>query len=160
MDGLIMDYQLTIDKMIKRANRVFPDKEIVSVLPSGAKHRYTYSDLYRRTVRLMNVLRGLGVGRGHRVATFMWNDYRHLELYFAIPSLGAVTHTLNIRLFADQLSYIVNHAEDMVIFADATLLGPLEEIAPQLKSVRQYVVVSEEGKMPETSLSPWRITRL
>ncbi|MCH9045681.1 MAG: long-chain fatty acid--CoA ligase [SAR324 cluster bacterium] len=154
MDGLIMDYQLTIDKMIKRANRVFPDKEIVSVLPSGAKHRYTYSDLYRRTVRLMNVLRGLGVGRGHRVATFMWNDYRHLELYFAIPSLGAVTHTLNIRLFSEQLSYIVNHAEDMVIFADATLLGPLEEIAPQLKSVRQYVVVSEEGKMPETSLSP------
>lgn len=154
MDGLIMDYQLTIDKMIKRANRVFPDKEIVSVLPSGAKHRYTYSDLYRRTVRLMNVLRGLGVGRGHRVATFMWNHYRHLELYFAIPSLGAVTHTLNIRLFSEQLSYIVNHAEDMVIFADASLLGPLEEIAPQLKSVRQYVVVSEEGKMPETSLSP------
>ena len=154
MDGLIMDYQLTIDKMIKRANRVFPDKEIVSVLPSGAKHRCTYSDLYRRTVRLMNVLRGLGVERGHRVATFMWNHYRHLELYFAIPSLGAVTHTLNIRLFSEQLSYIVNHAEDMVIFADASLLGPLEEIAPQLKSVRQYVVVSEEGKMPETSLSP------
>ena len=154
MDGLIMDYQLTIDKMIKRANRVFPDKEIVSVLPSGAKHRYTYSDLYRRTVRFMNVLRGLGVGRGHRVATFMWNHYRHLELYFAIPSLGAVTHTLNIRLFSEQLSYIVNHAEDMVIFADAALLGPLEEIAPQLKSVRQYVVVSEDGKMPETSLSP------
>ncbi|NIP72519.1 MAG: long-chain fatty acid--CoA ligase, partial [Gammaproteobacteria bacterium] len=118
------------------------------------KHRYTYHDLYRRSTRLMNVLRGLGVERGDRVGTFMWNDYRHLELYFAIPALGAVTHTLNVRLFAEQLVYIINHAEDKVIFVDATLLRLLEPLASQLKTVRHYVVVSEEGGTPETSLAP------
>ena len=112
MDGLTMDYQLTLDRIIKRASHVFPDKEVVSILPSGKKHRTTYRGLYRRTLRLMNVLRRLGVQRGDLVGTFLWNDHRHLELYFAIPSLGAVTHTLNVRLFPEQLTYIVNHAED------------------------------------------------
>jgi fatty-acyl-CoA synthase len=154
MEGLTQHYPLTLDKILRRANRVFPDKEVVSVLPSGKRHRYTYADLYRRTVRLMNALRKLGVKPGDRVATFLWNDHRHLELYYAIPCVGAVTHTLNIRLFADQLTYIVNHAEDTLVFVDETLLKPLEEIAPGLKTVRRYVVVSESGRTPQTSLAP------
>ena len=154
MRGQMMDSPLTIDRIVKRADRIFGKQEVVSVLPSGARHRCTYGDLYRRTVRLMNVLRTLGIKPGTRVATFMWNHFRHLELYFAIPSLGAVTHTLNIRLFADHLTYIVNHAEDEVIFVDASLVKTLEEIAPALKTVRLYVVVSEEGALPETTLSP------
>ena len=145
MRGLMMDYPLTVGKIIQRANRVFADKEVVSILPSGRKHRYTNADLYRRTVRLMNVLRRLGVKPGERVGTFMWNHHRHLELYFAIPSMGAVTHTLNIRLFPDQLAYIVNHAADAVIFVDASLLPALEAVAPQLKTVRQFVVVTEDN---------------
>ncbi|MEE8433527.1 MAG: AMP-binding protein, partial [bacterium] len=154
MRGLMMDYPLTIGKIIQRANRVFADREVVSVLPSGRTHRYANADLYRRTVRLMNVLRRLGVKPGERVGTFMWNHHRHLELYFAIPSTGAVTHTLNVRLFPDQLIYIVNHAADAVIFVDASLLPALEAIAPHLKTVRQYVVVTEDGIVPETTLSP------
>jgi fatty-acyl-CoA synthase len=154
MDGLTMDYQLTLDRIIKRASHVFPDKEVVSILPSGKKHRTTYRGLYRRTLRLMNVLRRLGVQRGDLVGTFLWNDHRHLELYFAIPSLGAVTHTLNVRLFPEQLTYIVNHAQDAIVFVDETLLGPLEAIAPQLPSLRQYVIVGEGGARPQTTLSP------
>jgi fatty-acyl-CoA synthase len=154
MEGLIQPYPLTLDKILKRARQVFPDKEVVSVLPSGKRHRYTYADLYRRTVRLMNALRKLGVKQGDRVATFMWNDYRHLELYYAIPSLGAITHTLNVRLFADQLTYIVNHAEDTLVFVDESLLEPLEAIAPELKTVRRYVIVSEGGHTPQTRLAP------
>ncbi|HUJ73536.1 MAG TPA: AMP-binding protein, partial [bacterium] len=90
MDGLMMDYQLTIPKILDRARTVFPEKEVVSVLPSGAKHRYTYADMYQRVGRLMNVLRDLGVKRGDRVATFAWNHFRHVELYYAIPCMGAV----------------------------------------------------------------------
>jgi acyl-CoA synthetase (AMP-forming)/AMP-acid ligase II len=154
MDGLIQEYPLTLDKILRRARRVFPDKEVVSVLPSGARHRYTYADWYRRVTRLMNALRKLGVKPGDRVATFLWNDHRHLELYYAIPCLGAVTHTLNVRLFADQLSYIVNHAQDTLIFVDESLLKTLEPLAPQFKSVRRYVIVSETGRTPQTTLAP------
>ncbi|HKI98644.1 MAG TPA: long-chain fatty acid--CoA ligase [bacterium] len=154
MNGLMQEYPLTLDKIVKRANRVFPDREVVSVLPSGKRHRYTYADLYRRTVRLMNVLRKLGVKPGDRVATFMWNDHRHLELYYAIPSLGAVTHTLNVRLFAEQLTYIVNHAEDTVIFVDESLLKPLEALAPKFESVKRFIVVGEKAGVPQTALSP------
>jgi acyl-CoA synthetase (AMP-forming)/AMP-acid ligase II len=154
MEGLIQPYPLTLDKILRRAQQIFPDREVVSVLPSGKRHRYTYGDMYRRTVRLMNVLRKLGVKPGDRVGTFMWNDYRHLELYYAIPSLGAVTHTLNVRLFADQLTYIVNHAEDSLIFVDESLLKPLEQIAPQLKTVKRFVIVSENGAAPKTALAP------
>ncbi len=154
MEGLIMDYPLTLDKILARARRVFPEKEVVSVLPTGKVHRYGYADLHTRSIRLMNVLRTLGVGKGDRIGTFLWNHHQHLELYFAIPSLGAVTHTLNIRLSEEQLAYIINHAGDSVIFVDASLLGALEAVAPQLESVRQYVIVGAEGGLPDTPLSP------
>ncbi len=135
MDGLMMDYPLIIPKILERANKVFPDKELVSQI-GPIKHRHTYAEMYGRVVRLMNVLRKLGVKRGDRVATFGWNHFRHMELYYAIPALGAVLHTLNLRLFPEQLRYIVNHAEDSVIFLDDSLLKPIEGLAPQLKTVR------------------------
>ena len=113
MDGLMMDYPLTLPKILDRARRVFPHKQIVSDL-DGHTHRYGWGDFYRRVLRTMDVLRTLGVKPGDRVATFAWNHYRHLELYFAVPSMGAVLHTLNLRLSAEQLTYIVNHAEDSV----------------------------------------------
>lgn len=153
MKGLIMDYQLTVPKILHRAASLFPDKEIVSVV-DGRKSTACWGELLPRVVRLMNVLRAMGVKPGDRVATFAWNHQRHLELYFAIPCLGAVLHTLNIRLFPEQLSYIVNHAEDRIIFVDDVLLEPIEALAPQFKSVRDYVVLTGETELPETSLSP------
>ena len=154
MDGMMMDYQLTVSKILGRAQQVFPGKEVVSVMPSGKKHRYTYGDLHGRVLRLMGVLKQLGVNPGDRIGTFAWNHFRHLELYYAMPCMGAVLHTLNIRLSAEQLEYIVNHAEDQVIFVDASLVKALEPLAKQFKSVRQYVIVTEDGKLPETTLSP------
>ena len=153
MKGLIMDRQLTVPAILKRAATVFPHKEVVSQSAEG-KSVCTYGELYERVLRLMDVLRGLGVKPGDRVATFAWNHHRHLELYYAIPCMGAVLHTLNLRLFPDQLSYIVNHAEDSLIFLDDSLLEPIEELAPRFKSVRGYVVMTDAPELPATTLEP------
>ena len=110
MQGLMMDYPLTMDRILEHANRLFPHKRISTKQLDGTMHRYTYADLYKRVKRLGNVLRRLGVEPGDRVGTFAWNNYQHLELYYGIPCAGAVCHTLNIRLFPDQLVYVVNHA--------------------------------------------------
>src|SRR5690349_15423074 len=111
MQGLMMDYPLTLQHAFNRAVRLFARKEIVTQTDNEV-HRYTYADWGKRTMQLANALRKAGVVEGERIATFGWNTYRHFELYFAIPCMGAVLHTLNIRLFADQLVYIVNNAED------------------------------------------------
>ncbi len=152
MDGLMMDYPLTLTPLLLRAQRLFPKKEIVTKTAAGF-HRYTYSDMAERVGRLANALEKLGVRRGDRVATFAWNNASHLELYFAAPCMGAVLHPLNIRLPADQLIYIIQHADDQVLFVDPTLLPVIEKLAPNLKSVRHYVVLSD--KVPEnTTLKP------
>ena len=150
MRGLMMDYPLTLTLLLERARRLFPRKEVIS-RTAGGMHHYTYADLYRRVCRLGNALRTLGVQHGDRVASFAWNSYRHLELYLGIPSAGAVLHTLNIRLFPEQISFIVNHAEDAVIFVDDTLLPALEPLAAQFPSVRAYVVMGD-GPLPATGL--------
>jgi fatty-acyl-CoA synthase len=143
MNGLMMTYPLTIDRILARAKRNFPEQEIVSRLADGSIHRYTYGEFYKRTLRLMQALRKLGVKPGDRVATFAWNSYRHMELYFAVPALGAVLHTLNIRLFPEQLVYIVNHAEDEFIFCDKSLMKPLADLESQFKTVKQFIVMDD-----------------
>ncbi|MFI5365905.1 MAG: long-chain fatty acid--CoA ligase [Candidatus Binatia bacterium] len=148
----MMDYPLTITHLLERARRLFPKKEIISRTPAGL-HRYTYADLYRRAGRLANALAGLGVRPGDRVASFAWNSQRHLELYLTVPSSGAVLHTLNIRLFPEQISFIVNHAEDALIFVDDSLVGTLEPLAAGFRGVRGYVVMGD-GPLPTTSLRP------
>ena len=142
MQGLMMDYPLTLQHAFNRAVRIFPRKEIVTQTDNGL-HRYTYRDWGKRTLQLANALHSAGVQEGDRVATFGWNTYRHLELYFAVPCMGAVLHTLNIRLFADQLVYIINNAEDKIIFVDGDLVPLLESIADQLTGVKQYVIMGE-----------------
>jgi fatty-acyl-CoA synthase len=142
MQGLMMDYQLTLDRILEHANRMFPHKYIRTKLPNGTVHSYTYADLYRRVKRLANVLEGLGVAPGDRVGTFAWNNYQHLELYYGIPGAGAVCHTLNIRLATDQLAYIINHAEDKVIFVDGTLLPLFEKLAGQIEGVQHIVLMN------------------
>ena len=140
--GLMMDYPLTLNTIVEHANRMKPRKTIKTKLPAGGWHEYSYADLYRRVKRLGNVLETLGVQPGDRVASFAWNNFQHLEFYFGIPCAGAVVHTLNIRLSHEQLKYIIDHAEDKVIFVDATLLPLIEPIAEQLKTVRHFVLIN------------------
>ncbi len=142
MQGLMMDYPLTLQHFFNRAVRIFPRKEIVTLTDSGL-HRYTFGEWGKRTQQLAHALHNAGVKEGDRVATFGWNTYRHLELYFGIPCMGAVLHTLNIRLFADQLVYIINNAEDQIIFVDADLVPILENLVDQLTTVKQYVIMGD-----------------
>ena len=151
MDGLMMDYPLTLQHMLWRVQRLFDKKEIVTKREEEL-HRYSYADLAKRVGQLANVLRRLGVQPGDRVATLAWNNYRHLELYFAVPCSGAVLHTLNLRLFPDQLEFTVKDAGDSVIFVDKTLLPVLDRVAGRIPSVRQIVVMNDGGPLPEHGL--------
>jgi fatty-acyl-CoA synthase len=145
MTGLMMDYPLTLTHILERSARIYPNREIATRVDDGSMHRYTYRDFYRRVHRLAHALDALGMLPGDRIGTLCWNSSLHLELYFAIPCAGGVLHTLNPRLSAEQLAYIVNHAEDRVIFADASLLPILEPIRGQLKTVRHVVVLNDLG---------------
>ncbi|HDP79941.1 MAG TPA: fatty-acid--CoA ligase, partial [Spirochaetes bacterium] len=115
---------------------------------------YNYGEWYKRCCRLAHALGSLGVKKGDRVASFALNNQRHLELYFGVPSMGAVLHTTNIRLSQEHLAYIINHAEDKVLFIDEDVYFLIEPIKDQLKTVKHYVIMSQSGKMPQTSLSP------
>ena len=150
MKGLMMDYPLTLQSVMERAYRLYPRKEIATKM-CPEMHRYTYADFYPRSGQLANALARLGIQRGDRIGTLAWNTYRHLELYFAVPCMGAVVHTLNLRLPPNQLTHIINHAEDQVIFVDHSLLPILEKVAGDLKTVR-HVVVMGEGPLSEVSL--------
>jgi fatty-acyl-CoA synthase len=153
MRGLMQDTPLTIPMIFRRAERVFPDKTVVSVNARGEKDRVTYGEWAHRTRRLGGVLDELGVSGDGRVATFCWNTARHLELYFAAPCTGRVLHTLNIRLFPDQLTYIVNHAEDEVIFVDRSLLALIWPLVGSFETVRHFVVI-DDGKDAELPGDP------
>ncbi len=144
LNGLMMDYPLTLNTIVEHARRMTPRKTIKTKLPDGNWHEYSYADFYRRVKQLGNVLDALGVESGDRVGTFAWNTFEHLELYFGIPGAGAVCHTLNIRLSHEQLKFIINHAEDKVIFVDGTLLPLIAPIAEQLDSVERFVVFNHE----------------
>lgn len=148
LPGLMMDYQLTLTPIMKRANQLFPNKEIITRFGDGY-HSYTYADFYKGCGRLANALTKLGVQPGDRIGTFAWNTYRHHELYFAVPCMGAVVHTLNLRLPAEQLIYIINHAEDKIIFVDNSLIKLIEPLADKLNTVEHYVIM---GDVPETTL--------
>ncbi|HRW37893.1 MAG TPA: long-chain fatty acid--CoA ligase [Aquihabitans sp.] len=144
MQGLMQDYPLTIPHMFHRVERLFPTKEIVTALPTG-RQRLTYGEWADRTRRLGGVLDRLGISADGRVATFSWNTARHLELYFAAPCTGRVLHTLNLRLFPEQVTYIVNHAADEVIFVDKTVAGLLWPLLPTFTTVRHLVVIDDGG---------------
>jgi fatty-acyl-CoA synthase len=144
---------LTLRSMLERAEALFPKKEVVS-RAGGQIFRYTYKDFAERTRRLSSTLQALGVKRGDRVATFAWNDHRHLEAYFAVPCMGAVLHTVNIRLLDEHIVYILNHAEDSFLLVDETLLPIIERISSKLHTVKGYIVMTNQESLPTTSLQP------
>ncbi|WP_426414861.1 long-chain fatty acid--CoA ligase [Aestuariirhabdus sp. LZHN29] len=154
MKGRMMQVPLLTSDILKNAMQRYPQQQVVSRTNEGTIHRYSYADAYRRSCQLANVLARLGVQRGDRVATLAWNNYRHLELYYGISGYGAVVHTLNARLFAEQLHYIINHAEDGYIFVDAPFVPLLEEVREQIPCVRGFIVNCDAADMPETSLAP------
>ena len=146
---MTMHYPLLVSRILERARTVFPDKEIITRVEGGV-HRYTYRELAARVARLSNALAGLGVGEGDRVGTFAWNTYRHLEAYFAAPAMGAVNHTINIRLSADDLVYIINHAGDKVLLIDPDLAPIIEGLASRLETVEHYVIMTDDPAFATT----------
>ena len=148
MDGLMMDTPLSLIHLFDRAERLFSDKTIVTATPAG-RERLTYGAWAERTRRLGGVLDNLGISDDGRVATFAWNTARHLELYFAPPCSGRVAHTLNLRLFPDQLAYIVDHAEDEVIFLDHSVAGLIWPLMDKFSTVRHVVLMDDGAPAPD-----------
>jgi fatty-acyl-CoA synthase len=149
----MMQTPLTMPQMIERAEKYFPKKQVVSRTASGIQ-RLTYKEIGVRTRRLADSLKKLGVEKGDRVGTLAWNHHRHLEAYFAIPCIGSVLHTINIRLSPQHISYIINHAEDKVLLVDPDIIPLLEKCSAELKSVKAYVIMTDDKELPETTLSP------
>ncbi|GAB3798166.1 long-chain fatty acid--CoA ligase [Virgibacillus kimchii] len=149
----MMNTPLTITSMIERAEKYFPKKKVISRTHAGIQE-LTYKEIGERTRALSSALEELGVQQGDRVGTLAWNHHRHLEAYFAIPSMGAVLHTINIRLPAEHLIHIINHAEDKVLLVDPDLLPLVEKIANQIPTVQAFIVMGENYSVPESSLDP------
>jgi fatty-acyl-CoA synthase len=142
--GLMQDdFPLTLHHIRRRMSECSPEAEVLTLSEPGVVERSSFAETSLRIDRLARALTGLGVEQGDRIATFAWNNRRHFELYIAIPCLGAVLHTLNVRLFEEQLIYIVNHAEDRVMFVDDSLVPLLERLAPSFETVEHYVVMGD-----------------
>ena len=147
MDGLMMDYPLTITAMLRRSESMFGHKEIVSRRADRTVERSNYGSALGRARRLASALERLGVGRGDRVGTLCWNHLRHLEAYFGVPSSGAVLHTLNLRLHIDELAYIASHAGDVALIVDQSLMGLAEQLRQRVK-LEHVIVVRETNDTP------------
>ena len=153
MNGNMMNHPLLISDLIEHAAKYYPTSEIVSQRLEGDVHRYTYKDANLRSKQLANALTLSGINQGDRIGTLAWNGYRHYEIYYAVSGMGAITHTINPRLFPEQLVYIINHAEDRMLFVDLTFVPLLEQIQDQIPSVETIVIMADPGHMPTTSLT-------
>ena len=142
MEGLMQDYELSLQHVLWRIERLHQKKEVVTKRDEGI-HRTTYGEMVPRINRLAGVLKQIGVKPGDRVATLAWNNNRHLELYYAVPCMGAVLHTLNLRLFPQHLEFIINDAEDKVLFVDQSLLPLLKPLIGKIPSIKTYVLMAE-----------------
>ncbi|MGM0775730.1 MAG: long-chain fatty acid--CoA ligase [Bacillota bacterium] len=150
---MMMQTPLTMTQMIRRAEKYFPKKTVVSRTAGGIQ-RLPYKEIAERTRKLAESLQKLGVERGDKVGTLAWNHHRHLEAYFAIPCSGAVLHTINIRLSPQHITYIINHAEDKVLLIDPDIVPLIEKVKDELKTVKAFIIMTDEEELPETSLSP------
>jgi fatty-acyl-CoA synthase len=148
LKGLTSDYQLTLPAMLRRAEALYGPKEIVTRRPDKSFHRYTYADFVRRAKKLAVALGGLGLEKSDRVATLAWNNHQHLEAYFGIPCSGMVLHTINPRLSADDLAYIIGHAEDRVLLIDETMVKLLDGFKDRV-NLDHVFILSSDGSAPE-----------
>ena len=152
MLGLMMNVPLMISSLVRHADVYHGDTEIVSRTIEGPIHRYTYRDAHARARRLARALSRLGVKAGDRVGTLAWNGYRHFELYYGVSGMGAIVHTINPRLFHDQLVYIVNDAEDGIVFFDLTFTPLVEKLAPACKGVKHWVALADRAHLPQAAI--------
>ena len=156
MRGLIMEMPLLISSFIDHAAATHGTTEVVSRTIDGSLHRYTYADIQGRTKQLAKALLALGVQSGDRVGSLAWNTHRHFELFYGVSGIGAVLHTINPRLFEDQIVFIVNHAEDRWICFDEATRPIAERIAPRLRTVEGWIYLGDGHELPKTSLAPLR----
>ncbi|MBN9510126.1 MAG: long-chain-fatty-acid--CoA ligase [Alphaproteobacteria bacterium] len=155
MFGLMQDQPLLIASIIRYAARHHGATEVVSRLPDTSIHRTTYAEIERRARRLARALQRLGVKDGDRVATLAWNSFRHLELYYAVSGMGAICHTVNPRLSTEDIAYILNHAQDCLLFADSSFVALLDAVAPQLTGgLRGIVMLCTAAEMPQLAVAP------
>ena len=152
MLGLMQDWPLLIHRVIDHAAIQHGGRPVISRSVEGPMHRTTYAEIRTRALRLAKRLDREGIRPGDRIATLAWNTWRHLETWYGITGVGAVYHTVNPRLFDDQIAYIVNHAEDRILFLDLTFVPLAERLAPHLASIERYVVLTDAAHMPETGL--------
>ncbi len=152
MDGLMMDFELTLDAVLRRAEQHFYKKEIVTRLPDKSFHRYTYGDMVKRTKQLALALRRLGIKPDEAVGTLCWNHYQHFEAYFAIPIIGSILHTLNLRLHPDDLEYIANDGSDRAIIFDESLLPLLKQFKEKIKAQHYIMIRSSGAELPKGML--------
>jgi fatty-acyl-CoA synthase len=151
MQGLMQDWPLTVDRFIEHAAEWHPGRQVVTRSVEGPIVRASYGEIFDRAKRLSNALKALGIVPGDRVATLAWNSGRHIEAWYAVMGIGAVCHTLNPRLFADQLCYIINHAEDRIIFTDLTFLPMLLEHRDRMPTVERFIVFTDEDHLKSIS---------
>jgi acyl-CoA synthetase (AMP-forming)/AMP-acid ligase II len=151
MLGQMMEMPLLVSSLLEFADRHHGGAEIVTETVEGPVHRYTWRDAHVRAKRAANAMRAMGVQPGDRVATLAWNTYRHLELYFSVPGIGAVCHTINPRLFEEQLAYIINHAQDRVMFFDATFAPLIAKVQPQCPVVEHWIALTAADAVPEAT---------
>ncbi len=152
MFGLMQDRPLMISSLIEHAATFHPDREIVTRTIEGPIHRSNYREIRNRSRQVANALKALGIGVGDRIGTLAWNTHRHLELYYGVSGSGAVLHTINPRLFPEQIEYIINHAEDKVLFFDISLAPLVQKLAPALKTVTAYIAMTDRAHMPAADL--------
>jgi fatty-acyl-CoA synthase len=148
----MMDEQLTITSLMRHAKLIYPDSTITSITHDHERFKYTFKDCFDRVGQLANALQKLGVKEGDMLATLAWNDHRHMEMYYAASCSGGVCHTINPRLFPEQLNYIINHAEDRFIFVDPMFVPLLEALVDHIPKVEGFIIMAGEDAMPDTKL--------
>ncbi len=152
MQGLMMNRQMMISGLLRHADQNHGDTGIVSRLPVGGTHRYTYSEAHRRSRQLVRVLLALGVKTEDRIGTLAWNTHRHFEIYYAVSGMAAICHTINPRLFPEQITYIANHADDRFIFFDVNFANLIEALVPHCPGVKGWIALCSSAEMPANKI--------
>src|SRR6201992_517842 len=152
MRGLMQDWPLLCHRIIEHAAKYHGTREVVTRSVEGPIHRTNYAEIHARALKVSQRLERDGIKLGARVATIAWNTWRHLEVWYGIMGIGAICHTVNPRLFPEQIAWIVNHAQDRVVMVDITFVPVLEKIAANMPSVERYIVLTDAAHMPQTTL--------